>query len=90
MIKDVSIRSISSVANEVKEELPSEFYVCYECLGKGQVYQGSFSYLCNICKGKGRLDHNHKYVQRLNQLFKCSEVVLKKQEESIFEEIKVE
>lgn len=86
----MSIKSISSVAQECKQELPSEFYTCFECLGKGEVSQGSYSHLCHICKGKGKLDHSHKYVQRLIELFsKHSDLIVKK-EDSIFEEMKVE
>ena len=92
LIKDMSIRSISSVAQENKQELPSEFYICYECLGKGQVIESSFHHLCNICKGKGKLDHSHKYVQRIKELLSkdIKTECIKKEEESMFEELKME
>ena len=50
-------------------DLPSEFYLCYECLGNGQLASGSTTHLCNTCKGVGRLGDDHKYVQRMHQLY---------------------
>ena len=90
-VQDCSIQSISEVSQECKQDLPSEFYICYECLGKGQVIESSRIHLCTICKGKGKLNQNHKYVQRLQELFlKKVEPVENKKEESMFEEMKIE
>lgn len=81
---DLSIISIaSSQISELKQEepkkielpvieyhMPREFYSCYNCSGSGVYADGEVSIMCEICKGRGELNNDHKYIAHLKKLFK--------------------
>lgn len=49
-------------------EIPQEFYLCYNCEGMGLSGEKG-EWLCEICQGRGELNNEHKYVQRMKLLF---------------------
>ena len=49
--------------------LPADFYLCYNCEGKGTLNSMSMLEVCSICKGAGQLEETHKYVNRLRELY---------------------
>ena len=80
---DFSIISIaSSQISELKKEeekrvalpvieyhMPREFYCCYNCSGAGVYADGEVSSMCEVCKGRGELNNDHKYIIHLKKLF---------------------
>lgn len=48
--------------------IPQEFYLCYNCEGKGLSGEKG-ERLCEVCQGRGELNNDHKYVQRMKLLF---------------------
>jgi hypothetical protein len=58
-------------------------------VGKGQTLEGRYSHLCIICKGTGKLNTHHKYVQRLKSLYE-QHFNPSKKVESTLEELKEE
>ncbi len=52
----------------IRYDLPHEFYLCYNCDGKGLCGE-EMERLCNVCQGRGELNNDHKYIQRLKLLF---------------------
>lgn len=50
-------------------EMPIDFYLCYHCDGEGLSENSGLKSLCGICGGRGELNNDHKYVQRMKTLF---------------------
>lgn len=62
---------ISRVALPAIEYLmPREFYSCYNCSGAGVHAEGEVSAMCEVCRGRGELDNDHKYIVHLKKLFR--------------------
>ena len=49
--------------------MPREFYSCYNCSGAGVYAEGEASVLCEVCRGRGELNNDHKYIVHLKKLF---------------------
>jgi DnaJ-class molecular chaperone len=52
----------------IRYDLPQDFYLCYNCDGKGLSGE-DLDKLCDVCQGRGEVNNDHKYIQRLKQLF---------------------